>query len=139
MKLNGRGSSLQAEINVTPLVDVCLVLLVIFMVVTPILIGQVNVTLPDATSAVPTGEQHARLTVSLTSDGTLYAGGAIVREEDARAAIQKAAAQDVGRPVIVHADKDVTHGRVVRILDMCREAGFDQVAVATYRTPESLK
>lgn len=139
MKLNGRGSSLQAEINVTPLVDVCLVLLVIFMVVTPILIGQVSVTLPDAMSAVSTGEQQARLTISLTADGTLYAGGAIVREEDARSAIEQAAAHDVGRPVIVHADKDVTHGRVVRILDMCREAGFDQVAVATYRASASLQ
>lgn len=133
MKLDGRGSSLQADINVTPLVDVCLVLLVIFMVVTPILIGQANVTLPDAKTAVPAGEQHARLTISLTSDGTLYAGGAIVREEDARAAIENAAAEDLGRPVIVHADKDVAHGRVVRILDLCREAGFNQVAIAAYR------
>jgi biopolymer transport protein ExbD len=129
-----RSSRLQADINVTPLVDVCLVLLVIFMVVTPMLIGQVSVSLPDARSAAATPDEPGRLTISLTADGTLYAGGAIVREEDAQVEIERAAARDVRRPVIVHADKEVAHGRVVRILDLCREAGFVQVAVATTRT-----
>jgi biopolymer transport protein ExbD len=129
MQIQGR-SSLHSDINVTPLVDVCLVLLIIFMVVTPMLIGQVSVTLPDARSADPRIADHPDLTISLTSDGTLYAGGAIVREDDARSAIEKAATEDSLRSVIVHADKDVTHGRVVRILDLCREAGFGQVAIA---------
>ncbi|MCM2315458.1 MAG: biopolymer transporter ExbD, partial [Thermoanaerobaculia bacterium] len=86
------GSQLQSEINVTPLVDVCLVLLIIFMIVTPLMVGQVQLNLPVAASAEKFGEEHPLLTISVKADGTIFAGGAIVAAEQAGEEIAAVAA-----------------------------------------------
>jgi biopolymer transport protein ExbD len=120
-------SSLQSDINVTPLVDVCLVLLIIFMVVTPLMITGVDVKLP----AVSAPEALARqpLLVSIKEDGTLFLGRTVTRVEDAGDALRRERA-GADRPVVVQADATVVYGRVVEVLDLCREAGFSTVGLA---------
>ena len=68
-----RSIALQSEINVTPLVDVCLVLLIIFMVVTPVIVNGVQVHLPPAATADPLARQP--LLVTINADGVIYVGG----------------------------------------------------------------
>ncbi|MBI2213488.1 MAG: biopolymer transporter ExbD [Acidobacteria bacterium] len=128
------GSQLQSEINVTPLVDVCLVLLIIFMIVTPLMVGQVQLNLPRAASADKVGEEHPLLTISVKADGTIFAGGAIVGAERAGEEIAAAAAKDNQRPVVLRVDRDARYGDAVKIVEYCRQAGFHEIGLAADRS-----
>ena len=128
------GSQLQSEINVTPLVDVCLVLLIIFMIVTPLMVGQIQLNLPAAASAEKLGAEHPLLTISVKADGTIFAGGAIVAAEQAGEGIAAAAAKDNQRPVILRVDRDARYGDAVKIVEYCRQAGFRQIGLAADRS-----
>jgi biopolymer transport protein ExbD len=125
-----RASALQADINVTPLVDVCLVLLIIFMVVTPLIVTGIPVQLPDARHGGPVA--HEPLQVTIESDGTVFIGANVIRKEELANALQRAHA-NANRPVIVRGDKSLPYGEIVSVLDACRAAGFDQVALGTAR------
>ena len=128
------GSQLQAEINVTPLVDVCLVLLIIFMVMTPLMLGQVQLNLPRAASADKLSQEHPTLTISVKADGTIFAGGAIVAVEQAGEEIAAAAAKDNQRPVVLRVDRDARYGDAVKIVEYCRQAGFREIGLAADRS-----
>ena len=121
-----RTVALQSEINVTPLVDVCLVLLIIFMVVTPVIVNGVPVHLPSSSPAQKTG--LGPLQVTINADRTLYVGGNVIRDEDLSGELQRVRAQS-NRPVIVRAEKTLPYGDVVKVLDACRTAGFDEVGL----------
>jgi biopolymer transport protein TolR len=123
-------SRLNSDINVTPLVDVCLVLLIIFMVVTPLLVTGLPVRLPTAATGDPLASQPLQIT--LLGDGTLFIGDAIVRIDEAPAALARARAA-ADRPVVVQADKALPYGRVVELLDACRASGFTNVGLAAQR------
>ena len=122
------STALQSEINVTPLVDVCLVLLIIFMVVLPTIVNGLPVHLPNAR----TGDalSHEALQVTINADRTLYVGANVVRADELADALQRARAES-NRPVVVRAEKSLEYGDVVRVLDACRTAGFDQVGLGT--------
>jgi biopolymer transport protein ExbD len=121
-------AALQSEINVTPLVDVCLVLLIIFMVMTPLLVTGMPVNLPRAS----TGEnvRHDPLKVTISADRVLSVGDHVLRMEDLPGELGRQRAQ-ANRPVIVRADKSLSYGDVVAVLDACRSAGFDEVGLGT--------
>ena len=121
-------TSLQSEINVTPLVDVCLVLLIIFMVVLPTVVNGLPVHLPAAKTGGPLEQQPLQITVY--ADGTLHVGIDVVRAEQLSDALQHARAE-ANRPVVVRAEKSLAYGDVVSVLDACRAAGFDQVGLGT--------
>jgi biopolymer transport protein TolR len=125
-------TALQSDINVTPLVDVCLVLLIIFMVVTPIIVNGVPVRLPDAVHAGPIANEPLQVTIN--ADRTLYVGAAVIRSEELANALQRERT-GANRPVIVRAEKSLAYGDVVSVLDACRAAGFDQVGLGTARKP----
>src|SRR5713101_8201350 len=80
---------LQADINVTPLVDVCLVLLIIFMVVTPIIVHGVPVELPDTKHAAAVGEAARQLPVTVKEDGTVYVDGIVLRREQVAGELER--------------------------------------------------
>jgi biopolymer transport protein ExbD len=123
-------SSLESNINVTPLVDVCLVLLIIFMVVLPAVVNGVPVKLPTALTAVA-GTPPQQLAITVKDDGTLYLGSEVVRRDQAKSELQRIHAQSPDRPVAVRADKTLKYGEVVEVLDWCRAAGFSDVRLAT--------
>ncbi len=125
------ATSLQSEINVTPLVDVCLVLLIIFMVVTPMLVG-IPVHLPQTA----TGDQLANKPIQITinADGTIYLDRLVIRGEQLASELQRKHDQ-VQRPIVVRADKALTYGKVVSVLDACRNAGFESVGLAADKQP----
>ena len=116
---------LQASINVTPLVDVLLVLLVIFMVVTPMLKRDFPVDLP----ATATGREQEippdQVTLTATADGRLLLNGTAIDEARLGEAL-------AGQPVVfLEADRSLSYARVVDLLDVCRSAGIARIGVVT--------
>ncbi len=128
---NRNGSDdddLITEINVTPLVDVVLVLLIIFMVTaTHIVRAAIDVELPRAAHG---GESVGTLlSVVVTKDGETYLGGALVREEELVARTREAVAKDPDTRAVVSADRAALHGSVVRAIDLLKGAGVAKFAI----------
>lgn len=124
------SSALNAEINVTPLVDVCLVLLIIFMVVTPLMVNGVAVSLPTVGTTEALAQQPLQITLS--ADATVFVGSQVVRLEEVRAALENERGRG-DRPLVVRADKSVAYGDVANLLAVCRAAGFGEVGLAAER------
>ena len=123
------NTALQSDINVTPLVDVCLVLLIIFMVVLPTMVIGMPVKLPAATTASSTAPEQ--LFVTVKDDGSVYLGTIVLRKEQIASELQRLHAQSPNRPVGVRGDQRVAYGDVAGVLDACRAAGFNDVRLIT--------
>lgn len=125
-----------SSINVTPLVDVMLVLLIIFMVTaTFILAPSIKVSLPKAY----TGENTpvSSIAIIIKKDGALYLNGKRTTEEIIRAVIPGALAKDPSLQAIIGADKDVLHGEVIHIIDLVRTLGVTKFAINVEKQPEA--
>lgn len=123
--------SLHSDINVTPLVDVCLVLLIIFMIVLPAMVNGEDVSLPRTSSETPVDERVLPLTVK--EDGSVYIGTLVIRRDEVRSALQGLRATDALRPIAVRADKRVQYGEVLSVLADCRHAGWQDVTLVGMR------
>lgn len=121
----------RAEINVTPLVDVVLVLLIIFMVVTPMLQRGVDVNLPKAQQTKSERDTGERLVVSLRSDRSLFLEQSQITSKELPGYLKQALQQHPGRQILVKADASLTYGDVRRVMEACNEAGATQVSLAT--------
>jgi biopolymer transport protein ExbD len=120
-----------AEINVTPMADVMIVLLIIFMVATPVIVGA-PVRLPPALNAVD--QRQERLEVVVRSSGQLTAGGLAFSGADTLAEwISARRASGADTSVLLQADRGVRYGEVARVLSACRRAGVAEVALAAER------
>ena len=123
-----------ADINMTPMIDVMLVLLIIFMVAAPMLTTGVDVKLPE--SRTGKSLESEALVVTLARDGALEFDRRMVNEAGLRAALGKKAAEARKRPILVRADHNIPYGRVIAVVDMIREAGFSQVGFVTQGTSQ---
>jgi biopolymer transport protein ExbD len=117
---------LESNINVTPLVDVCLVLLIIFMVVVPVIVNGVPVKLPVA-KGDPVPEAQRQLAITVKDDGTVYLGAVVVLAEQVASELQRMHGEGPERSVAVRGDQRVAYGEVVKVLDACRGAGYNDV------------
>ncbi|HEX9859705.1 MAG TPA: biopolymer transporter ExbD [Nitrospirota bacterium] len=123
-------SKLMANINVTPLVDVALVLLIIFMVTTPLMMNEAfKVKLPEAATAEPQVEQTT--TISVAPGNVVYLNEAQVSLDDLEGLLASRMASSPDKTVVIKADKNVLHGFVVQVLDKAKEAGALKLAIAT--------
>jgi biopolymer transport protein TolR len=124
-------AAVRSEINVTPLVDVCLVLLITFMVVAPMLNRRIEVLLPETASPKSLSGVRSQLTLSIKSDGNVFVDGDWVPQERLAATLK--ARHDVApaRLVVVDGDRRLQYRAVAALLQMVRDAGFDRVGLAT--------
>jgi biopolymer transport protein ExbD len=123
------AASLTSDINVTPLVDVCLVLLIIFMVVTPMLQKGVPVNLPVTEEPEKTPDTEKQLQISVKADGTVYLGSLPVIKQQMQTELEKIHERTPDREIAVKGDKLVKYGAVLDALKACREVGFNNVGL----------
>ncbi len=131
-RLGGGDDDAITDINITPFVDIILVVLIIFMVTATYIVKQgIKVNLPDAATGEAT--ESTSLALSLAVGGTLYLDGEPITEDELRARIreeQKQKAATGGDVVcLIAADKDVRHGEVVRIIDLVKQEGVAKFAI----------
>jgi biopolymer transport protein ExbD len=123
-----RRRGLITDINVTPLVDIMLVLLIIFMLTAHLIAKQaIEVQLPKAAQSTPV--PVTTLAVILTREGRMYLNGAETTPADLRTAVKSAVAKDPKTQVIIAGDKNVSHGRVVWVLDLVKSLGVNSFAI----------
>ncbi len=122
-----------AEINVTPLVDVMLVLLIIFMVTAPLMTTGVSVDLPK-TNATPLNNDSEPLTVSINAEGNIYLQDAAVDLPDLVSKLQAIAQNNPERRIFVRGDKDLAYGRIMQVMGTITQGGFTRVALLAEQT-----
>lgn len=119
-----------AEINVTPFVDVMLVLLVIFMITAPMMTAGVNVDLPKATSKpIPGNDQP--LTVAITKDGIIYLEKTQIKLPELGAKLAAIAGENKEVRIFVRGDKDVDYGRIMQVVGEINQGGYTKVSLIT--------
>ncbi len=141
MSISGNGGGLRSEINVTPLVDVMLVLLIIFMVVTPMLQRGKDVQLPQVINPEKQPDNGQDLIVSVEYlrrtaagfDFSIYLGGDPTPISPATLSIrlQDELRKDASKEVYLKGDRRLNYGVVRKVMEICHEAGFTRVKLAT--------
>src|SRR6195952_1163155 len=133
------GKKVNSNINVTPMVDVMLVLLIIFMVITPMLNNKVNVDLPTAAAAVvmENANKEDAVTVAVTRDGRTFLGGDQVTVDDLGAKISAKLENKTNKEVFMRADARAKYGKVMDAVDGIRSAGVSQLGLLTERVDDS--
>jgi len=127
------GAKVSSDINVTPMVDVMLVLLIIFMVVTPMLQKGVSVDMAPVNSPaqMPDADKEDALLVSITRDGTVYFGTDKITTENLTTKVKDRLANKPDKRVYVKADMRTRFGGVVQVVDAVRAAGVDDLGLLT--------
>ena len=122
----------QADINVTPLIDVVLVLLIIFMVMTPVMLKEIVAKVPQKqTENVPQPPGEAPIVVELGAGDALSVSGEPVAPEGLAANVADRLAHDRQKVVFFKIDDDASYGRAVRIMDVCKGAGARTLGIVT--------
>jgi biopolymer transport protein TolR len=133
MSFNPRSvaGTVRSEINVTPLVDVCLVLLIIFMVVTPLVQAGVKVNLPQTAKSRPMPGQDEQLTVTIQEDGSVWVAGRQTPEGDLPGLLATLHQAQPDRPVIVRGDRRLQYEKISEVLAMLSDVGFTRIGLVT--------
>jgi biopolymer transport protein ExbD/biopolymer transport protein TolR len=132
------GKKVTSDINVTPMVDVMLVLLIIFMVITPMLQNKVNVDLAKTVSAdpMPDADHEDTVKVAITRDGRVYLGANQIALADLGPKTQDLLQNKPNKTVYIRADARARYGVVMDAIDNLRTAGVDEVGFLTEQQPQ---
>jgi len=127
------GAKISSEINVTPMVDVMLVLLIIFMVVTPMLQKGISVDMAPVNNPeqMPDADKEDALLVSITKDGMVYFGSDQIQVDSLTTKVKDRLANKQDKRVYVKADMRTRFGYVVQVVDNVRAAGVDDLGLLT--------
>jgi biopolymer transport protein ExbD/biopolymer transport protein TolR len=130
-----------ADINVTPMVDVMLVLLIIFMVITPMLSKGVSVDKVKTKNpiAMQAADKSDAVLISVTRDGKVYLGTDSILAEDLPPKVKDLLTNKLDKTVFVQADQRANYGKVVDVVDNLRAAGVDQLGLLTEQLQEKGK
>jgi biopolymer transport protein TolR len=124
------GRTTMSEINVTPMVDVMLVLLIIFMVTAPLIQQGVKVNLPE-TKAAPVESNEKKLILSVDSSHRVFLGDVEVPLDDLEEKLKNNAKAQADKEVYLHADKEIPYGVVVDVMAAAQRAGISNVGMIT--------
>lgn len=127
---SGRNFAPMAEINVTPMVDVMLVLLIIFMVTSPMMIAGVSVDLPK-TNAPAIAGQDEPLSVTIDNDGKVYIQNKQIELKDLVTKLRAVTKQKTDTRIFVRGDQNIDYGKVMSLVGQINAAGFTKVALIT--------
>jgi len=143
MSMGGGGDrgAVTSEINVTPMADVMLVLLIIFMVVTPMLQKGISVELANTANPLDMKEadREDAVLVAVTRDGLFYLGQDRVAIEDLASKVNDLLTGRIDKTVFVRSDRRAKYGAVVQVVDSIRNAGVDKVGLLTERLDDSVR
>ena len=127
----GGRQDMKSDINVTPLVDVCLVLLIIFMVVTPMLQKGKPVQLPQTDDPGKKPESDKELLISVQADKTIFIDAKWFPDKDFQAKMKEFGERAASKDVLIKADARLTYGDVRNVMKMIKDGGFEKVALIT--------
>jgi biopolymer transport protein TolR len=131
MAMGGGKGGIKADINVTPLVDIMLVLLIIMMLIAPLLQKGVNVQLPYADNTAEKPDTQEQTVVAVDAQKNLYVNSIQVSESEAVDRIKFALEEKAERIVYLKGDTDAPYGAIMSMMDKLREAGIENVALIT--------
>src|SRR2546423_7024176 len=136
MVRGGAKGGVKSDINVTPLVDVMLVLLIIMMLITPMLNQGVAMRLPQATNSADKPTTQDNTTVAVARDGTLYVNSKQVSEGEMATKITEALESKKEKVVYIKADEEALYSSVMTAMDQLHQAGVEDIALITERRHE---
>jgi len=131
MQLGGGGSSIKSDINVTPLVDVMLVLLIIMMIIAPLLQKGVDVRLPIAINSASKPETQDQTVLGIKADKTVWINGVEVRKEELRSRLESILETKKEKLILIKADEDAPYSAVMDAMDTLRASGIEDVGLIT--------
>jgi biopolymer transport protein ExbD len=131
MDLGSGKGGVKSDINVTPLVDIMLVLLIIMMIVAPLLQKGVDVKLPTASNTTDKPETQDQTVVAVTADGRLHLQSREVAEQDLPQRVTELLETKKERIVLIKADEDAAYGRVMAAMDALRKAQVEDMGLIT--------
>jgi len=132
MNVGGSKGAVMADINVTPMADIMIVLLIIFMVITPMLQKGVDVKLPTAGNTKEKKDEQKTITVAIKKDSTTFLNGVKTEKQEDLVPQLKERLEDIAegsRVIYLKADAELPYSEVMKVMDLCREAGVDEVAL----------
>jgi len=132
-------SNVNAEINVTPMADIMLVLLIIFMITTPLLSTGITVNLPKAKNPLdaPEADSKDAIVVALNRDGRIYLAKNPISENDLLDYLSKRfSGGEINRTIYLKADTALSYGRVVQIVNGCRRSGVERIGLMAEKQKE---
>jgi biopolymer transport protein TolR len=133
MDVGGAKGGLKSDINVTPLVDVMLVLLIIMMLIAPMLQQGVSVQLPQASNTEDKPETQDQTVVAVTSDKRLFLNGVPVQEGDLQSQIQTMMETRNEKIVLIKGDEDAPYSAIMNAMDRLRAANIENIGLITER------
>jgi biopolymer transport protein TolR len=140
MDVGGKKGGPMANINVTPMADIMIVLLIIFMVITPMLQKGVDVKLPQAGNSKERKDEPKTIVVAIRKDTATYLGSQKLDDQNQLQPLIKERLQDLpegARMIYLKADQDLPYSEVMKVMDLCREAGVEEVALIAERKVQS--
>jgi biopolymer transport protein ExbD len=133
MDLGGAKGGVKSDINVTPLVDVMLVLLIIMMLVAPMLQQGVSVKLPTAENTIDKPEQQGQTVLAISKDKSIYLNAKPVQDNDLTRRISELLENKTDKIVLIKADEEVEYSAVMNAMDQLRQAGIEDIGLITER------
>ena len=133
MDLGGAKGGVKSDINVTPLCDVMLVLLIIMMIVAPLLQQGVSVKLPQASNTVDKPEVQGQTVIAIAKDKSMYVNAKPVQEAELATKIGELLENVKEKVVLIKADEEVEYGAVMAAMDGLRQAGIEDIGLITER------
>lgn len=139
---DGLDDGVFAEINITPLTDIFLVLLIIFMVTSSVIVNSGNgakaglkVNLPQGGASSDVAVKASDLSIAILADGRLMLAGTVVTQEELEKSFTEAHAKSPDSLVIIQADEGVPHGKVVEVMELAKKVGLGQLAIGVREGP----
>jgi biopolymer transport protein ExbD len=133
MDVGGKRGGIKADINIIPLADIMLVLLIIMMLVAPLLQQGVSVRLPVATNTVEKPETQDQTVVAIAANRALYLNARPIPESELATQITSILETKVEKVVLIKADEEVEYGAVMEAMDQLRQAGVEDIGLITER------